>query len=113
MQAFTPQERSRLNELAMMPVRDLTEVHVEELQRLARAMVLSTPLHTFLVATTATDAPPAQPTEAGYGEPTVKYRDHVLGLSNGKCVVCGESNHRIQSHPLMQCDERATRRGEE
>lgn len=39
----------------------------------------------------------------GHGQATVPYRDHVLGLTWGKCVYCGESNHRIQSHPDMKC----------
>lgn len=46
---------------------------------------------------------PAAKTAQTHKEPTVPFRDHILGLTNGKCVMCGESNHRIQSHPDMRC----------
>jgi hypothetical protein len=47
--------------------------------------------------------------EHGFGpQPTVPLRDHLVGLTTGQCVWCGESTHRIQSHPHLTCRPKET-----
>jgi len=38
-------------------------------------------------------------------EATTPLRDHLIGLSRGACIRCGESTHRIQSHPDLNCSD--------
>jgi hypothetical protein len=49
------------------------------------------------------EAPPNQCEDPTPAEPTVPWGGHLIGLTNGKCVRCGEANQRIYSHPHITC----------
>ncbi|HYE20954.1 MAG TPA: hypothetical protein VEA69_21085 [Tepidisphaeraceae bacterium] len=42
-------------------------------------------------------------TQPKYDQPTAPFLAHLIGLTTGQCVRCGEHTERIRLHPTMPC----------